>query len=65
LLRPGRAGSNTAVDHVTVLDTALAQIPAVLHTPGRPAARLAALRDSGAPIEPRRVADLPVTRVLS
>jgi hypothetical protein len=33
LLRPGRAGSNTAVDHVTVLDTALAQIPAALRTP--------------------------------
>jgi hypothetical protein len=27
LLRPGRAGSNTAVDHVAVLDAALAQIP--------------------------------------
>jgi DDE family transposase len=30
LLRPGRAGSNTASDHVTVLDAALAQIPARL-----------------------------------
>jgi hypothetical protein len=28
LLRPGKAGSNTAADHVTVLDTALAQLPA-------------------------------------
>jgi DDE family transposase len=28
LLRPGRAGSNTAVDHITVFDAALAQIPA-------------------------------------
>jgi len=28
LLRPGRAGSNTAADHVTVLDAALAQLPA-------------------------------------
>src|SRR6185312_40643 len=28
LLRPGKAGSNTAADHVTVLDAALAQIPA-------------------------------------
>ena len=27
LLRPGNAGSNTAVDHVTVIDRALAQIP--------------------------------------
>src|ERR1035441_4220435 len=27
LLRPGNAGSNTAADHVTVLDRALAQIP--------------------------------------
>jgi hypothetical protein len=30
LLRPGKAGSNTAADHVTVLDTALAQLPADL-----------------------------------
>ena len=30
LLRPGRAGSNTAVDHVVVLDAALAQLPAAL-----------------------------------
>ena len=27
LLRPGRAGSNTAADHITVLDAARAQIP--------------------------------------
>ena len=27
ILRPGRAGSNTASDHITVLDLALAQIP--------------------------------------
>jgi Transposase DDE domain group 1 len=27
LLRPGNAGSNTAADHITVLDQALAQIP--------------------------------------
>jgi Transposase DDE domain group 1 len=27
LLRPGKAGSNTAADHVTVLDAALAQLP--------------------------------------
>jgi Transposase DDE domain group 1 len=30
LLRPGNAGSNTAADHVTVIDRALAQIPAEL-----------------------------------
>jgi len=30
LLRPGKAGSDTAVDHVQVLDAALAQIPAAL-----------------------------------
>jgi hypothetical protein len=28
LLRPGNAGSNTAVDHITVLDLALASLPA-------------------------------------
>src|SRR5215831_13258321 len=28
MLRPGNAGANTAADHVTVLDRALAQIPA-------------------------------------
>lgn len=27
LLRPGRAGSNTAADHIVVLDAALAQLP--------------------------------------
>jgi len=27
VLRPGRAGSNTAADHIAVLDAALAQIP--------------------------------------
>ena len=30
LLRPGNAGSNTAADHETVIDLALAQIPAEL-----------------------------------
>ena len=29
LLRPGRAGSNTAADHITVLAQAIAQVPAV------------------------------------
>jgi hypothetical protein len=33
LLRPGKAGSNTAADHVTVFDAALAQIPQTLRTP--------------------------------
>ncbi|HPB44736.1 MAG TPA: transposase, partial [Microthrixaceae bacterium] len=28
LLRPGNAGANTVVDHVTVLDTAINQLPA-------------------------------------
>jgi hypothetical protein len=27
LLRPGNAGSNTAADHITVLDMALASLP--------------------------------------
>ena len=35
LLRPGNAGSNTAADHITVLDQALAQIPDV-HRHGTP-----------------------------
>jgi len=33
LLRPGRAGSNTAADHVVVLDAALAQVPEPLRQP--------------------------------
>jgi hypothetical protein len=33
LLRPGKAGSNTAVDHVAVFDAALAQVPAELRVP--------------------------------
>lgn len=33
LLRPGNAGSNTAADHIVVLDAALAQLPAALRTP--------------------------------
>ncbi len=31
LLRPGNAGSNTAADHITVLDAALAQLPVDPH----------------------------------
>jgi Transposase DDE domain group 1 len=37
LLRPGNAGANTVADHVTVLDAALAQLPAEIaagHRPG-------------------------------
>jgi hypothetical protein len=33
LLRPGKAGSNTAADHIVVLDAALAQIPEPLRRP--------------------------------
>jgi hypothetical protein len=33
LLRPGNAGSNTAADHVTVLEQALAQLPEQLREP--------------------------------
>ncbi len=29
MLRPGNAGSNTAADHITVLDQALAQLPSI------------------------------------
>jgi hypothetical protein len=37
LLRPGNAGSNTAADHITVLDLALAQLPEHARpTPGVP-----------------------------
>ena len=35
ILRPGNAGSNTATDHITVLDLALAQLPAGFR-PGAP-----------------------------
>ena len=34
MLRPGNAGSNTAADHVEVLDAALAQLPAGAVNPG-------------------------------
>lgn len=37
ILRSGNAGSNTAADHITVLDLALAQLPAASRpTPGQP-----------------------------
>ena len=42
LLRPGRAGSNTAVDHVAVFDAALAQLPEPLRRPDE-AGRVAVL----------------------
>jgi hypothetical protein len=42
LLRPGRAGSNTASDHVAVVDAALSQVPEPLRTPD-PAGRVAVL----------------------
>ena len=42
LLRPGRAGSNTAADHVSVLDAALAQLPAPVRAPDE-AGRVAVL----------------------
>lgn len=42
LLRPGKAGSNTAVDHVTVVNAALAQIPEPLREPD-PEGRVAVL----------------------
>ena len=42
LLRPGRAGSNTAGDHIAVFDPALAQIPQKLRTPDE-AGRVAVL----------------------
>ena len=34
ILRPGNAGSNTATDHITVLERALAQLPAGAVNPG-------------------------------
>ena len=34
ILRPGNAGSNTAADHIEVLDRALAQLPAGAASPG-------------------------------
>ena len=45
LLRPGNAGSNTAVDHITVIRAALAQLPG--HRPGvRPGRRVLIRTDS-------------------
>ncbi len=49
LLRPGNAGSNTAADHMTVFDLALAQIPAeYVESSGDPGARGHGRRDARA-----------------
>lgn len=50
LLRPGNAGANTAADHVTVLDAALAQLPAEIRDRERdePAEMLARADAAGA-----------------
>jgi hypothetical protein len=46
MLRPGNAGSNTAVDHVTVIRGALAQLPG--HRPGIRAGRKVLIRTDSA-----------------
>ena len=46
LLRPGNAGSNTAVDHLVVIKAALAQLPG--HTPGTRPGRKVLIRIDGA-----------------
>lgn len=46
LLRPGNAGSNTAADHITVIRSALRQLPG--HQPGRRAGRKVLIRIDGA-----------------
>jgi hypothetical protein len=46
LLRPGNAGSNTATDHILVLEQALAQLPG--HAPGRRPGRSILVRIDGA-----------------
>jgi len=48
LLRPGNAGSNTAVDHVAVLEHALAQLPADLVRPDEHGRRPVLVRCDGA-----------------
>ena len=45
-LRPGNAGSNTAVDHIAVTRSALAQLPG--HCPGRRPGRKVLIRTDGA-----------------
>src|SRR5512144_2956730 len=56
LLRPGRAGSNTAADHIAVLDLALAARPAPPRRPGRPAPAGARGQRRPPPRLPRRAA---------
>jgi hypothetical protein len=46
LLRPGNAGSNTAADHITVIRTALRQLPD--HKPGHRPGRKVLIRTDGA-----------------
>jgi len=46
LLRPGNAGSNTAVDHISVIKAALAQLPG--HVPGRRPGRRVLIRTDAA-----------------
>jgi hypothetical protein len=46
LLRPGNAGSNTAIDHITVTRAALAQLPS--HVPGTRPGRRVLIRTDGA-----------------
>ncbi len=46
LLRKGNAGSNTAIDHITVVRAALAQLPG--HRPGTRAGRKVLIRTDGA-----------------
>jgi Transposase DDE domain group 1 len=49
LLRPGNAGSNTAADHVTVLDMALSALPASARPrPGGPASPVVLVRTDAA-----------------
>ena len=57
MLRPGKAGSNTAADHVAVLDAALAQVPAAL----RARDDTAGWRCWFAPTPPARRKDSPRT----
>lgn len=62
LLRAGNAGSNTAKDHITVLDLALAQLPQAWRpTPGKPdSPRVLARSDSAGATH--RFADACVAR---
>jgi hypothetical protein len=48
LLRPGRAGSNTAADHVVVFEQALGQLPAEWAQPNERGRRPVLVRTDGA-----------------